>query len=118
MLAEKLLRREGGLCVYGITPPKQATPPETVAEIARVQRERLATFGADGLVVYDIQDESDHNAQPRPFPFFPFEEVLDFAARKNLPVGVNVESVSIRKSEIEASAELFNRLKARLRRGR
>ena len=45
-----------------------------------------------------------------------FEEVLDFAARKNLPVGVNVESVSIRKTEIEASAELFNRLKARLRR--
>lgn len=308
MLAEKLLRREGGLCVYGITPPKQATPPEALAEIARVQRERLATLGADGLVVYDIQDESDRNAQPRPFPFFPlldsaeyaerhlgelpvekivyrcvhrlaradfvtwltrrrpqrslsvlvgapsrktdpsalrlsdanllakelapelllggiaiaerhatrgdeherliakmeqgcrffisqtvydasstksllsdyalllaskqlppvpilftfapcgsvktlefmkwlgitfprwlenelrhsadpleqsirlceeqFEEVLDFAARKNLPVGVNVESVSIRKTEIEASAELFNRLKARLRRGR
>jgi len=44
--------------------------------------------------------------------------VLDFAARKNLPVGVNVESVSIRKAEIEASAELFNRLKARLRRER
>ena len=79
MLADKLLRREGGLCLYGITPPKQATAPESLAEIARVQRERVAALGADGLVVYDIQDESDRNAQPRPFPFFPLVDSAEYA---------------------------------------
>lgn len=88
MLAERLLRREGGLCVYGITPPKQATPPESLAGIARVQRERVATLGADGLVVYDIQDESDRNAQPRPFPFFPLLDSAEYAERHlgDLPI--------------------------------
>jgi 5,10-methylenetetrahydrofolate reductase len=43
-----------------------------------------------------------------------FEEVLDFAAEKGIPIGINVESVSIRKEEIEASCELFSRLSARL----
>ncbi|HEU5178896.1 MAG TPA: hypothetical protein VFU24_15705 [Burkholderiales bacterium] len=88
MLAEKLLRREGGLCVYGITPPKLATPTEALAEIARVQRERIAALGADGLVVYDIQDESERNAQPRPFPFFPLLDSAEYAERHlgQLPV--------------------------------
>jgi hypothetical protein len=36
-----------------------------------------------------------------------FADVRAFAADKNIPLGVNVESVSIRKEEIEASAELF-----------
>lgn len=88
MLAEKLLRREGGLCLYGVTPPKQATPPEALTEIARLQRERVATLGADGLIVYDIQDESDRNAEPRPFPFFPLLDSAEYAERHlgELPV--------------------------------
>ena len=36
-----------------------------------------------------------------------FTDILEFAERKGIPVGVNVESVSIRKDEIEASCELF-----------
>jgi hypothetical protein len=39
-----------------------------------------------------------------------FGEVRDFAAEKRIPIGINVESVSIRKEEIEASGELFARL--------
>jgi hypothetical protein len=31
-----------------------------------------------------------------------------------LPIGINVESVSIRKSEVEASVELYQRLSSRL----
>jgi 5,10-methylenetetrahydrofolate reductase len=82
MLAEKLLRREGGMCVYGITPPKRASTPESLAEIARHQRERLAALGPDGVVVYDISDESDRNAQPRPFPFFPLVDAAEYAERQ------------------------------------
>lgn len=43
-----------------------------------------------------------------------FAEVQDYAREKRLPIGINVESVSIRKSEVEASVELFRRLSSRL----
>jgi hypothetical protein len=42
-----------------------------------------------------------------------FADVQDYAREKQLPIGINVESVSIRKSEIEASVELYQRLSAR-----
>lgn len=32
-----------------------------------------------------------------------FAELVEFAREKRLPVGVNVESVSIRKAEVDAS---------------
>jgi hypothetical protein len=43
-----------------------------------------------------------------------FVDVQNYAREKQLPIGINVESVSIRKSEIDASVELYRRLNARL----
>jgi hypothetical protein len=43
-----------------------------------------------------------------------FSDVQDYAREKRLPIGINIESVSIRKSEIDASVELYRRLSARL----
>jgi hypothetical protein len=43
-----------------------------------------------------------------------FADILGFALGKGIPLGVNVESVSIRKDEIDASCELFTRLSNRL----
>lgn len=43
-----------------------------------------------------------------------FEDVWNFARDKSVPLGVNVESVSIRKEEIQASVELFKRLRQRM----
>jgi hypothetical protein len=43
-----------------------------------------------------------------------FDDVADYAEGKRLPLGINVESVSIRKSEIDASVELYERLSRRL----
>jgi 5,10-methylenetetrahydrofolate reductase len=40
-----------------------------------------------------------------------FTEIWGYAREKAIPVGVNVESVSIRKAEIDASVELFLRLR-------
>jgi hypothetical protein len=77
VLVDRLLRREAGVCLYGLAPPKQATPPDALAEIVRVHAARLSALRPDGLVVYDIQDESDRVAEPRPFPFLP---VLDSTA--------------------------------------
>jgi hypothetical protein len=45
-----------------------------------------------------------------------FTDVQHYAREKNVPIGINVESVSIRKAEVEASVELFQRLSARLER--
>ncbi len=43
-----------------------------------------------------------------------FSDVQDYARAKRLPIGINVESVSIRKSEVDASIELYRRLSSRL----
>ena len=43
-----------------------------------------------------------------------FDEVYAFARSKQVPLGINVESVSIRKAEIEASVELFESLRRRM----
>jgi len=42
------------------------------------------------------------------------DDVLAFAHERQIPVGVNVESVSIRKEEIDAATALFTGLRARL----
>lgn len=39
-----------------------------------------------------------------------FKELREFAQEKNIPIGCNIESVAIRKVEIEASIELLNRI--------
>jgi 5,10-methylenetetrahydrofolate reductase len=44
------------------------------------------------------------------------DDVLDFAHARQIPVGVNVESISIRKEEIEAATSLFTELRSRIRR--
>jgi hypothetical protein len=41
-----------------------------------------------------------------------FAEAWEYASEKSLPIGLNVESVSIRQAEIQASVELLRRLRA------
>lgn len=43
-------------------------------------------------------------------------ELIDFCRRLGVPFGLNVESVSIRREEIDASVELATQLTARIRR--
>jgi 5,10-methylenetetrahydrofolate reductase len=45
-----------------------------------------------------------------------FSEVWDYAKDKQLAVGINVESVSIRKAEIDASVELLGSLQSIMQR--
>ena len=58
-----------------------ATSPQEAAEIARVTRERLRSLPIDGLVLYDIDDESDRNPDERPFPFLPTMDPADYLVR-------------------------------------
>lgn len=68
---DKINSGRAGICFYGLAPPKAATAPEHLQEIVARQVERLATLKVDGLVIYDIQDEGQRTAAPRPFPFLP-----------------------------------------------
>lgn len=43
-----------------------------------------------------------------------FQELFNFALEKQIPIGCNIESVSIRKAEIEASVELVKEIKLML----
>lgn len=42
-------------------------------------------------------------------------ELIDFAASKQIPVGFNVESISNKKDEIDAATEILNTIAARLK---
>lgn len=70
-LLDKIAHRQPGICLYGLAPPKRRTAPEQLARIASQQVERLASLDIDGVIIYDIQDETQRTADPRPFPFLP-----------------------------------------------
>lgn len=78
-LFDKLNRGLTGIRLYGIAPPKLATDPGRLHEIAAQQVARLRTLAPDGLVVYDIQDEPGRGGQPRPFPFLPTVRPEEYA---------------------------------------
>jgi hypothetical protein len=71
----------GEFLLFAVTPPRLMTSSEEAAEIGRVTLERLRTPMIDGLVLYDIDDESDRNPDERPFPFLPTMDPADFLAR-------------------------------------
>ena len=68
-LKQRILSCESGFLFYGLTPPKASTTEERVREIAEKQMARVRSLNVDALILYDLQDESSRNANPRPFPF-------------------------------------------------
>ncbi|MDR7252469.1 hypothetical protein J2X46_001445 [Nocardioides sp. BE266] len=68
-VAARIRAGQGDFVLFALTPPRQSTPAERLPEIARATTERLAHLDLDGLVLYDIDDESARNPAERPFPF-------------------------------------------------
>jgi len=68
-LKSKLLDPAQTVLLYGTTPPRLGTPDEQVSAAAGKLAARLAALPLDGVVVYDIQDETGRTQLPRPFPF-------------------------------------------------
>lgn len=71
--------------LYGTTPPRLGTPPEQVAAAADKLAARLAALPLDGVVLYDIQDETGRTQLPRPFPFTGTIDPRDYARFFRLP---------------------------------
>jgi hypothetical protein len=79
-VAARIRSGQGGFIVFAVTPPRQSTPAERLPEIARATVERLDHLDLDGLVLYDIDDESSRNPAERPFPFSPTVDPSDYRA--------------------------------------
>ncbi|SEC68324.1 Methylenetetrahydrofolate reductase [Nocardioides exalbidus] len=78
--AARIRAGQGDVVLFAITPPRRSTAAERLPEIARATLDRLEPLDLDGLVLYDIDDESDRNPAERPFPFSPTVDPSDFRA--------------------------------------
>jgi hypothetical protein len=76
-----MVSRRGEFLLFALTPPRLSTSPEQAQKIADVTLERLKPLGVDGLILYDIDDESDRNPDGRPFPFLPTMDPADYLDR-------------------------------------
>ena len=70
-LKQKLVSNGLPVILYGTTPPKADAAEERVARAANRLAERTSPLALDGVVVYDVQDESARTSEPRPFAFLP-----------------------------------------------
>jgi len=104
MLIDKIRNRESGIILYGLVPPKKGTDPETIAEIANRQVERLQGNGIDGLVLYDIQDEGSRTREARPFPFM--ETMDSFAYGRDYLSALSIPRIIYRSVGKYSQADL------------
>lgn len=69
MLKNKLLDPRQTVLLYGTTPPRAGSSEQVVRGAAEKLAARVRSLPIDGVVVYDIQDESGRTQLPRPFAF-------------------------------------------------
>jgi hypothetical protein len=79
-LAARIRAGQGEFMLFAITPPRRSTPAERLPAIARATVDRLSPLDLDGLVLYDIDDESSRNPVQRPFPFSPTLDPSEYRA--------------------------------------
>jgi hypothetical protein len=79
-IAARIVAGRGGFILFALTPPRGSTPPERLPQIAAATMERLEHLDLDGLVLYDIDDESSRNPTERPFPFSPTLDPAEYRA--------------------------------------
>ena len=79
-LRARLADRREPVFLYGTTPPRAGATSAQVNEAAEKLAARVRPLALDGLVVYDIQDESGRTSQPRPFPFIGTVDPRRYAA--------------------------------------
>jgi hypothetical protein len=80
-LRQRIIDRTGEFLLFAVTPPRLTTGPGKSRAIAEVTVERLRPVGVDGLILYDIDDESDRNPDERPCPFLPTMDPAEYLAR-------------------------------------
>lgn len=91
-LVRRIDHGEGEFLLFALTPPRAATGRERVQQIADTTIARLHPLDLDGLILYDIDDETARNPAERPFPFSPTLDPADYLANNftNWPTPVIV----------------------------
>lgn len=77
-MRQAIAERRAGLVTYGITPPKKSFDEARRREVAARQTERIAGLPVDGVVIYDLQDESTRTDAMRPFPFMETVDSVEY----------------------------------------
>jgi hypothetical protein len=77
-LQRRISTGRGEFLLFAVTPPRRTASAQRAQEIADILVKRLQPVAPDGLVLYDIDDESDRNPDERPFPFLPTQDPADY----------------------------------------
>ena len=104
-LRQKFVDPQRGLYFIGTTPPKENTDDGKMVEIADKLLNRLAGLEYDGVIVYDIQDESSRIEAPRPFPFSSTRDPREYS--KLISDRADCDTITY-KSVAQRSPEEFN----------
>lgn len=70
----------GEFLLFALTPPRLATDRQRAQEIADTTVSRLRPLKLDGLILYDIDSETERNPAERPFPFMPTLDPAEYLA--------------------------------------
>ena len=101
-LRQKFTDPSRGVYFIGTCPPKVSTSEEQLEDIGDKLLARLSHIDYDGLVVYDIQDESSRIEAPRPFPYLETHDPRMYSRllrnKAQLPI-ITYKSVSQRSKE-------------------
>ncbi|RRR69175.1 MAG: hypothetical protein EI684_16400 [Candidatus Viridilinea halotolerans] len=93
--------------LYGTTPPRADAPADRVLGAAARLAQRVAALPLDGLVVYDVQDETPRTAEPRPFPFLPTLEAPNYGKLLHQLTGKPIITYKCVAAETEATWPLW-----------
>lgn len=104
-LKEKIEAKENGLLLYSFAPPKITTEKEKLQTIAEKQINRINNLAIDGLILYDIQDESHRTNEQRTFPFIQTVQPEEYF--RNYLSGIKTPSI-IYKSIANQTRDTFN----------
>ncbi|MCO4785977.1 methylenetetrahydrofolate reductase [Marinomonas atlantica] len=105
-LARKFQDPNRGVYFIGTTPPKSSIEDDDqLNQIGQKLLDRLGQIEVDGLIVYDIQDESSRISKPRPFPYMETHNPLDWSKRLQT---LAIKPVITYKSVSSRSADEFN----------
>lgn len=77
-LIERIGAGAGAFVLFALTPPRLTTDRDAARKIADTTVARLRPLGLDGLILYDIADETGRNPAERPFPFMPTIDPADY----------------------------------------
>lgn len=103
-LQEKIEDTNQGVYLIGTTPPKIGTDKAQLKIIAEKLLARLHEIEYDGVIIYDIQDESSRTDKARPFPF---KQTVDPREYSHLLRNLSAPDVITYKSVAQRGVEEF-----------